>query len=43
MRPAMVTRRSERCRQRILHQACGRCPPANHLGDAENRELHKTA
>jgi len=21
-------------------KACGRCPPDNHLGDAESRELH---
>jgi hypothetical protein len=24
----------------FLHQACGRCPPDNHLGDAEICELH---
>jgi hypothetical protein len=24
----------------FLHQACGRCPSDNHLGDAESRELH---
>jgi hypothetical protein len=27
----------------FCHQACGRCPPEGHLGDAETRELHKLA
>jgi len=27
----------------FCHQACGRCPPANHLGDAESRKLHSLA
>jgi hypothetical protein len=24
----------------FCHQACGRCPPERHLGDAETRKLH---
>jgi hypothetical protein len=27
----------------FCHQACGRCPPENHLGDAESRKLHNMA
>jgi hypothetical protein len=27
----------------FCHQACGRCPPENYLGDAESRQLHNTA
>jgi hypothetical protein len=27
----------------FCHQACGRCPPDNHLGDAESCDLHKMA
>jgi hypothetical protein len=27
----------------FCHQACGRCPPENHLGDAESRKLHSLA
>jgi hypothetical protein len=25
----------------LCQQACGRCPPERHLGDAETRELHQ--
>jgi hypothetical protein len=27
----------------FCYQACGRCPPERHLGDAETRELHQMA
>jgi hypothetical protein len=31
---------AERCSAvHSAHQACGRCPPENHLGDAESRQL----
>jgi hypothetical protein len=40
----LLTRRTrpERCSAVHFASGCGRCPPDNHLGNAESRELHKT-
>jgi hypothetical protein len=35
-------RHPERCSAVHFASGCGRCPPDNHLGNAESRELHKT-